>query len=195
MKNIDNVIIRRPRIEEIDLINEFFIIMLKDTFEINGLGSLKELLEEEIQDKKRYINQDFQTNGIDRFFLLAEYNEEIIGSIEYGKSNDLLNKCTDHKFKHLYEIGTVFVHPKYKRQGVASLLFYKLFQKLESNGVKEICFDSGYKTAQKIWCKKFGEPEYFLKDYWGKGTHHMVWRVNVKDALDLFNLIKEVPAS
>jgi predicted nucleic-acid-binding Zn-ribbon protein len=45
------------------------------------------------------------------------------------------------------------------------------------------------KTAQKIWCKKFGYPEYYLKDYWGQGSHYMVWRIQVKEDIDLFNPI------
>lgn len=43
----------------------------------------------------------FKTNGIDRFFLLAEYNEEIIGYIEYGISNELSNKCTSNELERL----------------------------------------------------------------------------------------------
>lgn len=112
MKNIDKIVIRRPKMEEIDSIHEFFAIVLKDTFEKNEIDNLKELFEEEVEDKKRCIHQDFLSNGKDRFFLLAEYNHEIIGSIEYGLSNELLNQCTNNEMKDILEIGTVFVHPK-----------------------------------------------------------------------------------
>src|SRR5699024_8900176 len=33
----------------------------------------------------------------------------------------------------------------------------------------EFCMDSGYSNAQKIWRKRFGEPEYFLENYWAEG--------------------------
>lgn len=69
MINIDKIIIRRPRIEDIDLINEFFIIALKDTFEVNGISNLEELLKEEIQDKKRCINQDLKLMELIGFFF------------------------------------------------------------------------------------------------------------------------------
>jgi len=189
--NMDKVIIRRPRKDEIDRIHAFFILVLQDTFAINGISELKELLAGEIQDKKRCIQQDFETDGSERFFLLAEYRDEIIGSIEYGTANDLLNTCTSHELEGMPEIGTVFVHPRYQRQGVAPLLLYSLFQELNKNDVEEICFDSGYKIAQKIWCKKFGEPEYFLENYWGEGSHHMVWRLNVRESLELLLPAKE----
>lgn len=187
MISIDKIIIRRPRIEEIDLINDFFTIMLKHTFDINKISEIEEL-EEEIGNKKRYINQDLETKGMDRFFLVAEFNDEIIGTIEYGASSDFINKCTNNEFVDMLEIGTVFVHPKYQGQGIASLLLYDLFQELFNKGVKEICLDSGYKAAQGIWCRKFGHPEYCLENYWDQGNHHMIWKVNIDEALELFNL-------
>jgi len=185
MINRDKVIIRRPRIDELDSILEFFELVLKDTFEMNGISDLKELLDEEILDKDRCIKQDFMTNGIDRFFLLAEYQDKIIGSIEYCIANDLLNSCTNHELEGMLEIGTVFVHPEYQGQGVGPLLLYSIFKELDNRAVEEICFDSGYKTAQKIWCKKFGTPQYLLENYWGEGSHHMVWRLNVRKSLEL----------
>ncbi len=186
--NKEEVIIRTPGTEELNSIYAFFQIVLKDTFEINGIGDLAELLEEELQDKRRCINQYFDTDGRDRFFLIAEFNHEIIGSIEYGLSNELLKRCTNDEMKDLYEIGTVFVHPKYQKKGISSLLLHHIFNALNSRGIEEVCFDSGYRIAQKIWCGKFGEPEYYLRNYWGEGSHHMVWRVRVKDALYKINL-------
>ena len=188
MMDRDKVIIRRPRIDELDLILGFFELVLKDTFQRNGISDLKDLLEEEIQDKERCIRQDFSTDGKDRFFLLAEYDDKIIGSIEYGIANELLNSCTNHELHGMPEIGTVFVHPEYQGQGVGPVMLYSLFQELVNHGAEEICFDSGYKTAQKIWCKKFGSPQYFIENYWGEGSHHMVWRLNVREALELVKL-------
>ena len=54
-----------------------------------------------------------ETDGKDRFFLVAEYEDKIIGSIEYGIANDLLNSCTNHELEGMLEIGTVFVRPEY----------------------------------------------------------------------------------
>lgn len=46
---------------------------------------------------------------------------------------------------------------------------------LEKRGIKEFCLDSGYKDAQKRWCRKFGNPYKIVKDYWGTGIDNMVW--------------------
>ena len=186
MSDIIATIIRRPRLEEKEFIQEFFTLVLRETFQSNGLQAYQDLLEEEIVDKKRCLEQDFMTDGKERFFLLAEDQGQIIGSIEYGLANELLEQCTNHELKGMLEIGTVFVHPEYRQRGVASSLFSALFRELANKGEEEICFDSGYKKAQKIWCNKFGEPEYFLENYWGDGDHHMVWRVGVKQGLMLF---------
>lgn len=182
-KDIIRPTIRRPVAEEKNSICDFFEIVLKHTFLINGIDDLKESLEEEIQDKKRKIDQDFETDGVDRFFLLAEYSGEIIGTVEYGESNELIKKLTDNEFKDILEIGTVFVHPKYQKRGVASLMLYHILQKLSGEGVREVCLDSGYKSAQKIWCKIFGLPAYCFENYWGE-DHHMIWKVDVKEALE-----------
>lgn len=183
--NKNEIVIRRPVIEELTVIYAFFEMMLKDTFEANGVSNLTELLGEEIQVKKEYILKDVTTNGKDRFFLLAVYDGEIIGSIEYGEASELLNKCTNNELQGILEIGTVFVHPKYQRHGISSILLNSLFLELDRNLIQEVCFDSGYKIAQSVWSKKFGNPNYCLKDYWAVGSHHMIWRVKVKEALEI----------
>lgn len=170
-------------LEERSYIYDFFEIVIRNTFCINGIGDLKESLEEEIQDKKRNIDQDFETDGKNRFFLIAEYGNEIIGTVEYGESNELIKKAADNEYKDMLEIGTVFVHPKYQKRGVASLMLYHILQRLSGEGVREVCLDSGYKIAQEIWCKMFGSPAYFLENYWGE-DHHMIWKVDVKEALE-----------
>jgi len=179
-----NVVVRRPRIEEIDFVNEFFELVLRDTFERNGIADLVETLEEEIEDKRKCLNQDFESNGENRYFLIVTIDDIIIGSIEYGPSNDLINTCTNGVLKDLVEIGTVFVYPKYQRKGIGNLMLIHIFNELKNKGIKEFCFDSGYKSAQKIWINKFGEPEYHLKGYWGEGADHMVWRLKVSDVLE-----------
>ena len=79
------------------------------------------------------------------------------------------------------EVGTVFVLPDYQKMGVGNLLLNTMIFTLKSKGIEEFCLDSGYTSAQKIWKKKFGDPNYLLKDYWGKGHDHMIWRIKISD--------------
>ena len=175
--------INRPKFEDIELINEFFEIVIKDTFERNGISELVDTINEEIEDKRKTLNQDMESDGKNRYFLIAKEAEKIVGTIEYGPSNELIISCTNGELKELVEIGTVFVHPDYQKNGIGNRMLNELFVELKETGIEEFCLDSGYKSAQQIWINKFGNPEYHLKDYWGKDADHMVWRINVEDVL------------
>lgn len=170
--------IRRPITENINELHQFFKTVITDTFHNEGIGDQLEDLEAEIETKKAYLASDLESNGEDRFFLLALESEKVIGTIEYGAVSELICTCTDNHLKELQEVGTVFVHPDYQRMGVGNILLENMYRTLRDKGIREFCLDSGYARAQNIWKKKFGEPAYLLEDYWGEGYHHMIWRVN-----------------
>lgn len=180
---MDNVEIRRPKIKDIELIKEFFSIVIIDTFNKEGIGEKVADIKDEIRTKENYLDSDFESNGEKRFFLIAFdlVQGKVIGSIEFGPASNLIIECTNHHFKELLEVGTVFVHPDYQRIGIGSLLLNKMYITLQNKGIDEFCLDSGYMNAQRIWRKKFGEPDFWLKDYWGKGYDHMIWKIRVSD--------------
>lgn len=179
--------IQRANPEDRELINEFFRIVLIDTFNKNGISELEDTLNEEIEIKKRYLDQDFESGGKDRRFLIAKDKGRIVGSVEYGSPNRLILSCSNGEWKEIKEIGTVFVHPEYQKKGIGSRLLHFILLEMEKNNIDEFCLDSGYKIAQKIWIKKLGKPQIYLKDYWGKDADHMVWRKNVRDVLAYAN--------
>ena len=180
MKSIE---IGRPKAQDIELINEFFEIVIRDTFEKNEITDLVDIIVEEIEDKRRCLNQDIESDGKNRYFLIAKEKDKIVGSIEYGASNELIISCTNGKLKGLMEIGTVFVHPDYQNKGIGSRMLNLIFIELEKNGIRQFCLDSGYKSAQKTWISKFGNPEYHLKNYWGEDSDHMIWTISVEDMI------------
>jgi GNAT superfamily N-acetyltransferase len=174
---MDQIQLRRPMIEETEKLNYFFKLVLEHTFESNGICDLVDSLNEEIHDKRKCLKEDFESEGQRRFFLVAVWDDTIIGSIAYGPSNETIVDCSLGMLKDTLEIGTVFVHPDYQKQGVLNLLLKGIFHALALKGVSHFCFDSGYPIAQKIWTKKFGPPLYHLKDYWAEGADHMVWYI------------------
>ncbi|MGQ3480222.1 GNAT family N-acetyltransferase [Paenibacillus sp. TY11] len=178
---MNNVEIRRPEVKDIEKLNELFRIVITDTFATEGIGNKLADIEDEIETKRVYLESDFESHGEQRYFLIAVDGNQIIGSIEYGPASELISKSTNYRFKKLCEVGTVFVHPNYQKMGVGNLLLGTMYLALQNREVEEFCLDSGYRTAQKIWKKKFGTPDYLLKDYWGEGYDHMIWRIKVKD--------------
>ena len=165
-----NVAIRRPNSDDLEELHLFFRIVITNTYKDEGLSQQLDDIENEINMKKQYLKTDFDSNGEKRYFLLAidTNNDKIIGTIEVGPASTLITSCTNGVLKDLYEIGTVFILPDYQRKGIGSLLLHTMFLTLLSRGITEFCLDSGYRKAQSIWTKKFGEPSYVLKDYWGK---------------------------
>ncbi|MDX8360521.1 GNAT family N-acetyltransferase [Cytobacillus sp. IB215316] len=184
-----NIEIRRPRSGDKIELNQFFSTVIKDTYAREGLSELFDEIENEIENKKQYLKCDFDSNGRNRYFLIAsdKNDNKIIGTIEYGPASELINSCTGSILKELYEVGTVFVHPDFQHRGIGTLLLNVMFLTLLNRGIKEFCLDSGYTNAQKVWKKKFGEPDYLMKDYWGEGFDHMIWRRWTNDIPIIFN--------
>ncbi|MDM5239420.1 GNAT family N-acetyltransferase [Bacillus cereus] len=185
-----NVAIRRPNSNDIDELYLFFRIVITNTYKDEGLSQLVDDIENEINSKKQYLKNDFDSNGENRYFLLAidTNNDKIIGTIEIGPASTLINSCTSGVLKDLYEIGTVFILPEYQRKGIGSLLLNAMYLTLLSRGITEYCLDSGYKKAQSIWTKKLGKPSYVLKDYWGESNNHMIWKKSLHDTPIIFGL-------
>jgi GNAT superfamily N-acetyltransferase len=173
--------IRRPKLEDIKQLHEFFRTVIVDTFTKEGIGDKVEDLANEIHIKEKYLETDLESNGEKRYFLIALDGEKIIGSIEYGPASDLIRDHIKEHPKELIEVGTVFVHPDYQRNGVGKLLLKNMFITLKNKGIVEFYLDSGYRNAQKIWLKKFGQPDCWLKDYWGKEFDHLIWKIRVSD--------------
>ncbi|USK29923.1 GNAT family N-acetyltransferase [Bacillus sp. CMF21] len=180
--------IRRPRMEDMEELNQFFSIVIRDTFNKEGISELFDDMKEEIESKKRYLKTDLESNGEKRYFLIALDKNEIVGSIEYGPVSELIVTCTEGVLREGVEVGTVFVHPDYQRRGLGSLLLNLMLLTLQNRGINEFCLDSGYKNAQKVWRKKFGDPDYLLKDYWGEESDHMIWKRKTNDMSLLFHL-------
>ncbi|WP_175989246.1 GNAT family N-acetyltransferase [Bacillus sp. Marseille-Q1617] len=178
-----DLLLRRPETADKDEIHRLFRTVITDTFWKEGIIDQDNDLEEEIKTKQYYLEDDFQSSGKERFFLIALEAGKIIGTIEYGPASPLIIKCTDNNFQHLHEVGTVFIHPDYQRKGIGNILLQEIYHILQSNDINEFCLDSGYRRSQKIWKRKFGEPDYLLKDYWGKEYHHMIWYLNVHEII------------
>jgi len=179
---------RRPRIEDYENLSQFFKTVIIDTYAKEGIGHLLDDIEKEIDIKQKHFNLDIESNGENRYFLLAISNNKVIGTIEFGPVSELIINLTNGTLKELVEVGTVYVHPDYQGNGIGTLLLNVMYLTLRNKGISEFCLDSGYKRAQKIWTKKFGEPDYLVKDYWSQGFHHMIWKRKTIDMSIVFKI-------
>lgn len=168
--------IRRPNTQDIRDLNDFFRIVVTDTFIKEGIGEKLADIEEEITSKEQHLLSDLESSGENNYFLIAVYEGKVIGTIEIGPVNEIIRSTMNDEAKGLAELGSVFVHPAYQRKGIGNSLLNAMHAEMSRRGVNVFVLDSGYKTAQQIWMKKFGEPAYLLKDYWGEGYDHMIWK-------------------
>ncbi|WP_068780272.1 hypothetical protein [Paenibacillus sp. GM2] len=73
--------IRRPELGDDQELLRFFRVVIMDTFAKENLADLVEDIEQEISTKEDYLKLDYDSLGVDRYFLLAIANKQIIGTI------------------------------------------------------------------------------------------------------------------
>ncbi|TKI22060.1 GNAT family N-acetyltransferase, partial [Bacillus mycoides] len=58
-----NIEIRRPNSNDLDELHLFFRLVITNTFKNEGLSHLLDDIENEINSKKKYLKNDFDSNG------------------------------------------------------------------------------------------------------------------------------------
>lgn len=171
------MIIRRIKREDRVQLKRLFEIVVSDTYEKEGIGHLTEDINNEVEAKIEYIEKDFDTQGKAQYFLVAEIDDQIVGCAAYGPCSHLIY---DHlpELKSVLELGSVLVLPDFHNRKIGSQLVDRVLMDLKKIS-NEVCLDSGYTIAKKIWTKRFGEPQLILKDFWGEGFDHYIWHVNL----------------
>lgn len=169
------MIIRRIKREDKVQLKSLFETVVTDTYTKEGIGHMTKEIKEEVESKMKYIETDFETEGKEQHFLVAEVEGKIVGCGAYGPCSHLIY---DHlpELKSVLELGSVFVHPDFHNQKIGSRLVDQVLVDLKEVA-DEFCLDSGYTIAKKIWTKRFGKPQLILKDFWGEGFDHYIWHV------------------
>ncbi|OQB20469.1 MAG: Acetyltransferase (GNAT) family protein [Firmicutes bacterium ADurb.Bin182] len=174
----DELKINRLAKEDIDVVYNVFAVTIPDTFLKENITLPGDLIKNEIELKKRLLDESIEGRGI--FFLVAKLGELVVGTVSYGPCGEDIRKCTNSALSRIGELGSLFILPEYQGMGIGSLLIKKMVSELSAQGIKRFCLDSGYKLAQKKWRRKFGEPYMTVKDYWGPGYDHMIWLCKVR---------------
>lgn len=183
-----NIIIRRPKWNDQQEIDHLFSKTIRGAFEKEGAGDAIDEIEEQVCHKQSLISEDLKSKGGSRFFLVAELNGKIVGTISHGLRSELIAECADRDVSNMQEIASVYVLPEYQGQGITKILLSSMLLCLVSKGISEFCLDTGYENARQVWTKLLGKPSVIKKDYWAEDTDHCVWFKSVADISITFNM-------
>jgi GNAT superfamily N-acetyltransferase len=140
---MDDVFIIKPTKEDIKSAYDVFEVSIRDAFEKEGLGDLKEDILAEIENKSNLFSYSLDNKDLDVFFLVAKLDERVIGTISFGPCGTDIKKCTNHELDAIGELGSLYVLPHYQGHGVGSILIHAMIKYLHELGIEQFCLDSG----------------------------------------------------
>jgi GNAT superfamily N-acetyltransferase len=108
-------------------------------------------------------------------FFTASDPTGVVGTVSFGPRGAEILDLAARRTEGLGELGGLYVLPERRGGGVASRLIDAMTEELRDRGIQRFCFDTGYRTAQVRWIRRFGEPVVTAPDYWGPGSAHLVW--------------------
>ena len=100
---------------------------------------------------------------IQRPFLVAKLNGQVVGTISFGPCGDDVRSCTNNELAEVGELGSIYVLPELQGKGVGSALIAAMANRLHKSGIEQFCLDCGLKAAQEKWKRKFGASLHVAK--------------------------------
>ncbi len=175
--------ISRPSRNDIPQLYQLFEATIRDTFEKEGIAeALHGDLDDEIAGLKATLQRDFDSDGRQEYFLVALLADRIVGTVATGPSGRFMQRHIDADFAITPEVKCLYVHPQFQGSGIGGRLFDTMLEHLRATGVKQYCFDSGYRQAQRCWTRKVGAATVVLENHWGPGSPHMFWLRCIDDS-------------
>lgn len=169
--------------DDIPEVNRIFAEAITGAFAREDLGHLQEEIGQEVRHKQELAAASLQPGGSDTEFLVARVHGRAAGTVSFGPCGEEIRICTAHELDEIGELGSLYVQPDLQGQGIGSALIEAMLSALAARGIASFCLDSGYRSAQQRWCRKFGQPYKVVEDYWGPGSPHMVWLCQVNEHL------------
>ncbi len=174
------ITVNRPHSSERNEIYTLIDTVIRDTMIRDGVDAKADFIEEEVRRQQGCLDADFRSTGSEVFYLVARTKEDrIVGTIALVPANSVI--CTNLEFDSTTtpEIGNVLVHPEYHGCGVGAAMFRAIIDQLNEKQLAEFVLDCGYQVSQGYWKKHLGEPDVFLRDFYGRGIGHMIWKRQV----------------
>lgn len=186
-----NIVIRQPKLEDEPSARRMLEASISDAIRHEQISDLEEVRAYEISHKYALLHAALERGAVEdaestvdstlqHWFLIAELEGEVIGSISFGPSNDTIRELVPEQLDQVGELGSLYVRPDYQNQGIGSRLIAALLEELAKRGIDRFCLDSGYRQAQTRWRRKFGEPYKVAENHWGSGSDHVIWLCRVE---------------
>jgi len=157
-------------------LSDLFATTIRDTFWREGiLASDPGDLDREIAAQVALLDRDLESEGTGEHFLIARHGDQVIGTAAFGPADKLIRSHLAVDFSRTPEIKSVYILPDWQGRGIGGELFNEILKQLRERHISHYCLDSGYRSAQRYWIYKLGEPTVVLPDYWDPGAPHMIW--------------------
>ena len=166
---------REPDNHDLLNIHKLFKDAIAGAFKQNNITD-KEELAYEINEKSDRIDKYLNHQLKDSFFLIALDKTRIAGIAGIYPVKQLIMDNTNDISSHTLELGSVYIHPEYQKQGIAGNLVDRLIKRMASQGVGEYYLDCGYATSQEYWKRVFGKPIKTIENYFGENESYMIWK-------------------
>jgi GNAT superfamily N-acetyltransferase len=155
---------------------------IRDVWVREGIDDAVFSVDAEVSKKVRMLRASLKVSWRDsdavppaHVFLTASDASGVIGTVSFGPRGAEILDLAAQQTAGLGELGGLYVLPERQGAGVASRLIDAMIGELRDRGIQRFCLDTGYRSAQARWIRRFGEPEVVAADYWGPGTAHLVW--------------------
>ncbi len=178
--------IRKAIINDIDAIKALWDHSIKDAF-AQQKPDKDHNPEGELVFKMKQLSKAFKKKTSHYFVAFKE--DQLIGTIAYGTPPNIgILSRTKGKLVDSIEIGSLYIDPRYQKQGYGKRLLIYILEYIQNLGIDVVCFDSIIESSKQIWIRLFGEPEYKLSSKKDDFTY-MIWVVNVQESLENFRKI------
>ncbi len=166
----------RPKWSDLEAIENLFFKTVQTTFAEEQIPDPNQTsFKQEVQALQDQIKVTLSRTNSPNFYWIAKVADLVVGTIAYGIPSRIITEHLAEWDGQAPEIKSVYILPEFQGQGIGTTLFQTIQERLEEEGIRAFCLDSGYKQAQLYWQRRLGAPTRVLPDYWGEGSDHWMW--------------------
>ncbi len=175
-----NIKIVRPVKADFEELKRLFTASIHDAFRREGIDkTFSDEIPGDIQFQLDALQRDFDSDGREEHYFIAKLDSRIVGTCAIGTTSGGVMRAFKLAAPTIPEMKSLYVLPEYQGRGIGLSLIDHTLEYMQEAGMDEFLFECGYKIAQALWMRRFGEPAIVKQDYFSEGAHLMFWRCRV----------------